>query len=182
MDQTHIHLIITHLPIFGSILGAIVLAQAIWFKSRATTIAAYTILTLSAFGGIVAFLTGEAAEDIAEHFGAYAEVAIHNHEEMAEITIYAIVILGIAALAGFFLSARRMAVARRYSYLVLLLSLICFGMTSYTGYLGGQIRHIEVHGTIAQKDALHELDEAVEAEFEKAEKEHGRKRRKGRDR
>ena len=33
MDQTHIHLLITHLPIFGSLLGTLVLGYGIWKKT-----------------------------------------------------------------------------------------------------------------------------------------------------
>jgi hypothetical protein len=40
MDQTHIHLLLTHLPVFGSIIGGFVLAYAIWAKSDQTKIAA----------------------------------------------------------------------------------------------------------------------------------------------
>ena len=35
MNQTHIHLLITHLPIFGSILGGFVLAYGLWTKMKA---------------------------------------------------------------------------------------------------------------------------------------------------
>ena len=43
MSQTHIHLLITHLPILGFVLGAFVLIHGIWKKSNATLIAAYNI-------------------------------------------------------------------------------------------------------------------------------------------
>jgi hypothetical protein len=50
MDQTHIHLIITHLPIFGSMLGGFVLIHGIWTKNNMTLIAAYNVLIVSALG------------------------------------------------------------------------------------------------------------------------------------
>jgi hypothetical protein len=44
MNQTHIHLLITYLPIFGSILGGLVLAHGIWAKSNQTKMAAYHLV------------------------------------------------------------------------------------------------------------------------------------------
>lgn len=50
MDQTHLHLSINHLPIFGSILGGLVLAYGLWTKSNQTKIAAYYLLIISSIG------------------------------------------------------------------------------------------------------------------------------------
>ena len=50
MDTAYIHLLINHLPVFGSILGAMVLVHGLYAKSDATKIAAYNIFTLSSIG------------------------------------------------------------------------------------------------------------------------------------
>jgi len=50
MNQTHIHLLITHLPIFGSMIGAFVLLYGIFTKSIQTKTAAYLVLILSSLG------------------------------------------------------------------------------------------------------------------------------------
>ena len=63
MNQTHIHLIITHLPIFGSLLGGIVLVHGLLTKTKQTLIAAYILLIISTLGAGIAYLTGEAAEE-----------------------------------------------------------------------------------------------------------------------
>ncbi|MDX2250509.1 MAG: hypothetical protein SF052_27255 [Bacteroidia bacterium] len=60
MNQAHVHLMITHLPIFGSILGALVLTYGLWTKSHQTKVAAYFLLIISAIGSGIAYLTGEA--------------------------------------------------------------------------------------------------------------------------
>ncbi|HPM31282.1 MAG TPA: hypothetical protein PLJ60_13185 [Chryseolinea sp.] len=53
MNHVHIHLLITHLAILGSILGGLVLAHGIWVKSDQTKIAAYNVLTISSLGAIL---------------------------------------------------------------------------------------------------------------------------------
>lgn len=67
MDQTHLHLLITHLPIIGSILGALVLAYGIWTKTYQTQVAAYGVLIISSIGAGISYLTGEAAEETVEN-------------------------------------------------------------------------------------------------------------------
>lgn len=62
MDQLHIHLVITHLLIFSSILGSLVLVYGLWTKSIQTKIAAYNIFVISAIGVGIAYLIAEAAE------------------------------------------------------------------------------------------------------------------------
>lgn len=61
MNPTHIHLMITHLPIFGSILGALVLAYGIYVKSEQTKSAAYYLFIIAAIGAGIAYATGESA-------------------------------------------------------------------------------------------------------------------------
>jgi hypothetical protein len=51
MDQTHVHIVITHLPIFGTLLGVLVLIQGIWAKRRPTLIAAYSVFVFQGIGG-----------------------------------------------------------------------------------------------------------------------------------
>jgi hypothetical protein len=62
MNQTHVHLLITHLPILGSFLGALVLVYGLFSGSYSTKIAAYLLLIISSAGAGIAYLTGEGAE------------------------------------------------------------------------------------------------------------------------
>ncbi|OYU80193.1 MAG: hypothetical protein CFE23_10780 [Flavobacterium sp. BFFFF1] len=144
MDQAHIHLLITHLPIFGSLCGAIVLAYGLWAKSNATNIAAYLVLLLSSIGAGIAYLTGEGAEEKVEHLEGVTRHAIHEHEHFALYALISLIVLGVAALIAWFLTRTRPTTGRTMGILVLLLALISFGLVARTGYLGGQIRHTEI--------------------------------------
>jgi hypothetical protein len=83
MNQTHIHLLITHLPIFGSILGGLVLAHGIWTKSNQTKMAAYHVLIISSIGAVIAYLTGEGAEETVEKIQGVSEKIIDQHGDFA---------------------------------------------------------------------------------------------------
>ena len=144
MDQTHIHLLITHLPIFGSILGGLVLAHGLWTKSNQTKIAAYNLFIISAIGAGIAYLTGEAAEEAVENIQGVVEATIKQHEEFALYALISLIILGVASILGLFLTLRKSSLTRTVAIIILFISLISFGLVARTGYLGGQIRHTEI--------------------------------------
>jgi uncharacterized membrane protein len=151
MNQTHLHLLITHLPIFGSILGAVVLIHGLWTKSSHTQIAAYIVFIISSIGAGIAYLTGEAAEETVEDIQGVAKKMIEEHEEFAIIALVSLIILGSASIVALFLTLRKSPSAKTMSRVILLISFISFGLVTWTGYLGGQIRHTEINSnTTAQ--------------------------------
>ncbi|HOY12479.1 MAG TPA: hypothetical protein PLY70_05035 [Saprospiraceae bacterium] len=160
MDQTHIHLLITHLPIFGSILGGIVLAHAIWTKSIDTMIAAYYLFLISAAGAGIAYLTGEAAEESVENLQGVLDSNIEAHEEFALFALISLIILGLASVVGLFLTFKKSPLTRTTAIIILFLSLLSFGLVARTGYLGGQIRHTEItNATTVQLNLDNDVDD-----------------------
>lgn len=145
MDQTHIHLLITHLPIFGSILGGLVLAHGLWTKSNQTKIAAYNIFIISAIGAGIAYLTGEAAEETAENIQGIVKDVIEDHEHFSIYALVSLIVLGVASIGGIFLTFKKSNLTRTAAVVILFISLISFGLVARTGYLGGQIRHTEIN-------------------------------------
>lgn len=161
MDQTHIHLLITHLPIFGSILGGLVLVYGLWSKSNDTKIAAYVLFIISSIGAGIAYLTGEAAEETVENIQGVVEATIKTHEESALFALISLIILGVASILGLFLTIRKSPLTRTTAFVILLISLISFGLVARTGYLGGQIRHTEISNgaTVSSENSENETDD-----------------------
>jgi uncharacterized membrane protein len=143
MNQAYIHLLITHLPVFGSILGGLVLVQGLFTKSDQTKIAAYLIFIISSIGAGIAYLTGEAAEESVEDLQGIVEETIKLHEDFALFALISLIILGLASIAGLFLTLRKSLLTRSVAFIVLLISIVSFGLVARTGYLGGKIRHTE---------------------------------------
>ena len=144
MSQTHIHLLITHLPIFGSILGGFVLAHSLWTRSDSTKMAAYNLFIFSSIGAVIAYLTGEGAEESVENIKGVVEATIKPHEEFALFALIALIVLGLASIFGLFITLRKSPLTRTTAFVVLFISLISFGLVARTGYLGGKIRHTEI--------------------------------------
>lgn len=159
MNQPHIHLLITHLPVFGSILGSLVLAYGLWSKSDHTKIAAYFLYIISSIGAGVAYYTGEATEEIVEKIPGVLEASIKMHEDFALIALVSLIILGVASVLGLFITVIKTVWTKTTAWVVLLIALISFGLVVRTGYLGGKIRHTEITNSAntssenAEKDA-----------------------------
>lgn len=152
MNPAHIHLLITHLPIFGSVLGGFVLAHGIWSKSDQTKIAAYHVLVISAVGAIIAFLTGEGAEEAVEDIQGVAKNMIEQHEELAASALVGLIVGGVLSIIGLYVTIKKSSLARTIALVTLVATLISFGLAARTGYLGGQIRHTEIGTTTSAEE------------------------------
>jgi uncharacterized membrane protein len=144
MTQVHLHLLITHLPIFGSILGSLVLVHGLWTKSNSTKIASYNLFIISAIGAAIAYFTGEGAAEAVEKMPGVLETMIERHEDFAVYALVSLIVLGFVSLFALFASFKNLSIAKPISMLVLFVSLVSFGLVARTGYLGGQIRHTEI--------------------------------------
>lgn len=145
MNLPHLHLVINHLPIFGTMIGSLVLLHGLWSNSRSTLIAAYNVFLLSAIGAVIAYFTGEPAEELVENIPGVAEAAISAHEEAAEIAFICIsalgLLAGLAAINTWFSDKS----SKSLRYAVLVCAVLSFGLMGRTGYLGGKIRHTELN-------------------------------------
>src|SRR5690606_470146 len=123
MDQTHLHLVITHLPIFGSLLGGFVLAYGLWARSDHTKIAAYYVFIFSAIGAGIAYLTGEAAEETVETIHGITENTIDVHEDFAVLALISLLTLGVGAVFGLFLTLKKSSLAGKVAVVLFVFSL-----------------------------------------------------------
>ena len=85
MNDVHFHLVVTHLPIVGVLVGFLVLLSGYITKCPQVKTTGLGIFIFSALATIAAFYTGEAAEEIVENLPGVSETLIHKHEEQAEL-------------------------------------------------------------------------------------------------
>jgi len=156
MDQTHIHLLINHFPIFGSLIGGFVLLHGLLTKSDQTKIAAYYVLIFSSIGAVIAYLTGEAAEETVENIQGISKVMLDQHEDASVFALVALIALGVSATISVFLTLKKSIYIRKLAIVTILIAGISFGIIARTGYLGGQIRHTELNAATPYQDAGNE--------------------------
>lgn len=143
MNWTHLHLMLNHVPVLGTLFGLALLAWGSFRRNAALQRAALFTFVAVAVVAVAVYLTGGAAEDVVENIAGTAEGAIKAHEEAALVSLIAIELLGALSLAALLLTRTRFAgvVAVRGALGV---ALVTAGLMAWTANLGGRIRHSEL--------------------------------------
>ncbi len=144
MDATHLHLVLSHFPIIGTLIGIVILAYGLVSKNIDIQKVALATFILMALFAIPVFLTGEEAEETVERLPGISEQLIENHEELAEKAIWLMGFLGILSVSSFFAIFKKLSFAKTITVITLIVSLGTFGVFAQVGNLGGQIRHTEI--------------------------------------
>ena len=152
MDATHLHLILTHFPIVGTIIGIGILAYGQFFKNNGIIKVALVTFILMSILTIPVFITGNEAEETVEHIAGVSEKLIENHEELAEKAIWLMGLLGILSIINFFVIFKKLSFAKTVSLITLIISLGTFGLFAKVGNEGGKIRHSEIRTANANID------------------------------
>jgi formate hydrogenlyase subunit 3/multisubunit Na+/H+ antiporter MnhD subunit len=145
MSAAHVHLLLNHIPILGSIFGLLLLGYGILRKSDAINKASLGVFVITALFTIPVYLTGDGTARIVADLPGVSSALIARHDQMATMAMVAIEILGAISLLSLWLSWRRQRELRRWMILgAFVLALITSGLGMWTGAIGGQIRHTEI--------------------------------------
>lgn len=142
LNPAHWHLLVNHLPITGSLIAVLVLLYGIFRKSEAVIKATYWLFVLLAVFAVIATQTGEGAEHFVLDAKLAGEVIIERHVQVSNIAQWAMIVVGITALAALFI--KRLKTMRIMPILILIFSLIAAGLMAWAGLLGGEIMHKEI--------------------------------------
>ena len=146
MNLTHLHLVMSHAAIMASLFSALLFLVGSSRKNETMKRIALSGFVLAAISAIPVFLGGETAEETVEHLPGIMEPVIETHEDAASFSLWLIEITGIAALGNLFLKSISFFKTSMFAGVMVILSILSAGAISYTGYLGGQIRHTEIAG------------------------------------
>jgi formate hydrogenlyase subunit 3/multisubunit Na+/H+ antiporter MnhD subunit len=151
MSAAHVHLLLNHIPILGSIFGLLVLCYGMLRKSDEIKKTSLGVFLITALLTIPVYLTGDGAAEIVGNLPGVSRAIIQQHDKAATITIVAIEILGAVSLLSLGLSWRSRRELKSWMTLgVFVLALISSGLGAWTGSIGGQIRHTEVRAGFAK--------------------------------
>ena len=145
MNAAHFHLLVNHLPIVGSFIGfLLILYSSLIQKDTSNLKAGLVILTLSCLSILPVYFSGEGAEEIVEHLEGVSHDKIEEHEEIAELGLYASLFVGMLGLMTY------ISIRRGGNKAKLLTSATLFGAALLSvlfvliGHTGGEIRHQEI--------------------------------------
>ena len=89
MNNAHIHLLLNHIPVLGTLLVLALLAFAAARRSPGRTRDALGVLAVLGVVSVVVYLTGGAAEDSVENLPGISERMIESHEESSSKSVVA---------------------------------------------------------------------------------------------
>ena len=153
LSGAHLHLLVNHAPIFGSIFALALLVASYFTSADVFRRTAFVVVILTAIAGAAADLSGKAAEDAVSGFPGIRRDVIHAHEQMGDKAYYLADILGVLAL-GALVRWRRRPVPASATLVSVLATAFVGGAFVYTGLLGGQVRHTEVRPGATKADAM----------------------------
>ena len=154
MNQAHLHLIVNHVPIVGSLFAAVLLGVGVFRHHPDLTKAGLVAVLAAGLLCLPAQLTGEGAAAIAQNLPRVSRALIHNHAEAAELGFWVLETAAALALFGLLLLKNNSPKARLLSVLTLAAAVLSFGLLARAGNLGGQIRHTEIREGFGTPDEL----------------------------
>jgi hypothetical protein len=143
MNAAHVHLMLNHISILGSLFGLVLLTVAMIRHSRELVTVSFACLASVAIISIPVYFTGRPAEAVIRHLPGFSEEVVEGHEAAAQFAFTGIECVGVLALAGLWLF--RSEPPPRWFLMVLLVgSLLTVVTMIETADRGRQIRHPEL--------------------------------------
>lgn len=144
MNQAHLHLLLNHLPILGTLFGLLILTGGFFLKNNTVKRTALGMFAFAALCAIPAYLTGEGAEEVAENLPGVSETLMETHEELANIFLWVVGALGLLSLATWYADLKSKKIAPLLFSLTLVAALGTMVFAQRVGTSGGEIRHTEI--------------------------------------
>src|SRR5437870_8425020 len=137
MNLAHLHLLLNHFPIIGTVIGLGVFIASFIAKSDDLKSAGLTVFAGVALLSLPAFFSGVGAQAALRRTPAVSAALIERHEGAAILALFFVEITG--ALACWALYDRP-----AFSFAILLFSIVTAGLMARVGTTGGDVRHPEI--------------------------------------
>jgi uncharacterized membrane protein len=145
MNLAHLHLVLNHFPIIGTVIGLGLFVVSFAGKNDDLKRASLIVLAAVALLALPTFFSGIGAQRAIRNDPAVSAVLIERHEGAAMLALFFMEIAGALALAG--LWQRHVSTGQRSSrnlMAVLFFSVVTAGLMARVGTTGGEIRHPEI--------------------------------------
>jgi len=144
----HLHLLINHVPILGSFAALLLVLYAMKRGSREVTRLSLWVALVMGLSVYPAYFTGDEAHEQVEDYPGFDHDTTHEHEEAAEFALA--IMLATAGVAGVALYLGRGGRTEPdWSRKAVLVGLVLSSATvARTAWIGGEIRHEEIRGSL----------------------------------
>ena len=144
MNDAHLHMVVNHFPIIGTILGLGILIVGIILKNNSVKNTAYALFIVAALFALASIATGDGAEELVEDMPNIGKRIIHEHEEIAEKLAIVLYLLGAISILGIVLNLKNHSKAKFISFVAVIVAIVGTYLTILAGTSGGEIRHTEI--------------------------------------
>ena len=144
MDLTHIHLLLNHFPTIGTIIGGGLFLLALIAKSDDLKRASLVVLLGIALIAIPTYMSGNGAQDGIKSIPGVSKSLIEAHEAAAFVGTGFMLFTGAFAWLGLWQFRRLRRIPSWNLAVILILTLVSFGLMARASNMGGEIRHEEI--------------------------------------
>ncbi len=145
----HLHLLLNHVPILGSIFVTVLFIVALFYRNVFLQKVSLWFLVGIALFTAATYLTGDKAVQAVQGLPGISADMIRSHELFAKLGLAAMFVTGVIALGGALFYSRKPAISRFLLTIMLVILLLNSGLFAYIGFLGGQIHHEEIRNAPA---------------------------------
>jgi hypothetical protein len=147
MDLTHIHLLLNHFPTIGYIIGGGLFLLSLITKSDDLKRASLVVLLGIALIAIPTYMSGNGAQDGIKSLPGVSKSMIETHEGAALVATGFMLFTGAFAWLGLWQFRRLARVPSWNLAVILILTVVSFGLMARASNLGGEIRHAEIRAS-----------------------------------
>src|SRR5579872_3241459 len=144
MDLAHLHLLLNHFPVIGTIIGAGLFVLSLFMRSDDLKRASLAVLLGIALLSIPTYISGNGAQDAIKSLPGISKSLIETHEGAAFLALGFMEFTGAFAWLGLWQFRRLARIPNWNLAVILILTLVSFGLMTWASNLGGEIRHPEI--------------------------------------
>jgi len=144
MNLAHLHLLLNHFPIIGTMVGVGLFLASMFGKNEDLKRAGLILMAVMALLSLPTFFSGVGAQGAVQDLPGVSGDLISRHEGAAMLALLFMEITGGLSLVGLWQSRKFSKPLRWNVIAVLLFSLITVGLMARVGTTGGDIRHPEI--------------------------------------
>jgi uncharacterized membrane protein len=153
MNATHIHLLLNHLPTVGFGIGFAIFLISLAAKRDELKRVSLVLLFLTAAFTIMTYVSGNEAGQALKETPGVSQNIINAHETAALVAFVFMEATGFFAWLGLWLWRPIKRVPNWNLAIVLVLSIVTFGLMARAANIGGEIRHPEIQEAPPSADA-----------------------------
>jgi len=144
MNFAHVHLVINHLPVVGTLFCFLLVLAASFMKNQDVLKLSLGFCIFIAVVTIPVFLTGDPAKDVIEKMPGISDNLIESHEEAAVFSFILVEIMGVLSAVGIYTRVKKIMLPKWYLTSFLFVIFLTMIFMTWTANQGGKIQHKEI--------------------------------------